>query len=195
MLLAGEGAASWALQKRLPFPYISQEVGDMPNEILPGLPGAYQMRRCMGKRQLTAKPSLHAGMGIDGYTQVTSPLRRYTDLLAHQQIRAFLKGETPLSEDEILLRLIAGEAAASAVVHAERASKMHWLTVYLTGKIGSIWDAVVLEKKGPRVQIIIPELGFETQIAFKGDVNPGDEIKVAVSSCKIPESEIHMIQA
>jgi exoribonuclease-2 len=195
MLLAGEGAAAWALQKRLPFPYISQEVGDMPNDILPGLPGAYQMRRCMRPRQLTAKPSLHAGMGIDGYTQVTSPLRRYTDLLAHQQIRAFLRGETPLSEDEILLRLVAGESAASAVVHAERASKMHWLTVFLSDKKGSTWDAIVLEKKGPRVQIIIPALGLETQTAFKGEANPGDQIQVAVSKCKIPESEIIMIQA
>jgi hypothetical protein len=51
-----------------------------------------------------------------------------------------------------------------------------------------------LEKKGPRVQIIIPALGLETQMAFKGEANAGDEIKVAVSSCKIPESEISIIQ-
>lgn len=194
MLLAGEAAAAWAVQKRLPFPYISQEIGDMPNLILPGFAGAYQMRRCMRPRQLGTKPGLHAGLGIDGYTQVTSPLRRYTDLLAHQQIRAVLRGETPLTEDEILVRLAAGEAAASAVVQAERASKMHWLTVFLSEKKGSVWDAVVLEKKSPRGQIIIPELGLETQTAFKGDVKPGDEIKVSVSSCKIPESEIHVVQ-
>jgi exoribonuclease-2 len=193
MLLAGEGAASWALKNRLPFPYIIQEIADMPSEILSGIAGAYQMRRCMRPRQLTSKPGLHAGMGIDGYTQVTSPLRRYTDLLAHQQIRAFLRGETVLTEDEILLRLIAGEAAASAVVHSERASKAHWLTVYLSDKIGSTWDAVVLERKGPRVQIIIPALGLETLTAMKGEVNPGDEIKVSVSKCKIPEAEIVVI--
>jgi exoribonuclease-2 len=194
MLLAGEGASSWALQKRLPFPYVTQEVGDIPNEIPQGIVGDYQLRRCMRPRQLTSKPGLHAGLGIDGYTQVTSPLRRYTDLLAHQQIRAFLRGETPLSEDEILVRLVAGEAAASAVVHAERASKMYWLTVFLSEKKGSVWDAIVLEKKGPRVQIIIPALGLETQTVSKGDAKPGDEIQVAVSSCKIPESEIVMIQ-
>jgi exoribonuclease-2 len=195
MLLAGEAASAWAIQHRLSFPYVTQEIGDMPNDILPGVAGAYQMRRCMRPRQLSAKPGLHAGMGIDGYTQVTSPLRRYTDLLAHQQIRAFLRGETPLPEDEVLLRLIAGEAAASAVIHAERASRMHWLTVFLSEKKGSIWDAVVLEKKGPRIQIIIPALGFETQTAFKGEAKPGDEIQVAVSSCKIPESEIVVIPA
>ncbi len=144
MLLAGEAAAAWAVQKRLPFPYISQEIGDMPNLILPGFAGAYQMRRCMRPRQLGTKPGLHAGLGIDGYTQVTSPLRRYTDLLAHQQIRAVLRGETPLTEDEILVRLAAGEAAASAVVQAERASKMHWLTVFLSekkhsGKDSAFW--------------------------------------------------------
>jgi exoribonuclease-2 len=40
MLLAGEGAARWAFLRALPFPYICQEVGDLPNEPLPGLAGS-----------------------------------------------------------------------------------------------------------------------------------------------------------
>ncbi len=195
MLLTGEACAAWAIQKRIPFPYVSQEIGDLPTHVLPGLAGAYQMRRCMRPRQLTAKPGLHAGLGIEGYTQVTSPLRRYIDLLAHQQIRAFLKGETPLTEEEILVRLAAGEAASSATVQAERASRMHWLTVFLSERKDSLWNAIVLDKKGPRVQIIIPELGLETQVATREPSDPGDTIQVAVSSCKIPESEIFVIPA
>jgi len=86
MLLAGEGAARWALQNQVPFPFISQEAGELPEKRLSGLAGVWQLRRSMRPRNLSPKPGVHWGLGLDQYTQVTSPLRRYTDLLCHQQI-------------------------------------------------------------------------------------------------------------
>ena len=159
MLLAGEGAAAWARERRLAFPYISQEPGDLPSKPLPGLAGSYQLRRCMRPRGVSVRPGLHWGLGLDAYTQVTSPLRRYTDLLAHQQIRAFLAGTNAaevagpglagvLDADEMLIRLAAGDAAAQAVSQAERASKAHWLAVYLSDKKGSEWEGIAVEKNG-----------------------------------------------
>jgi exoribonuclease-2 len=193
MLLAGEGAAEWALRHRLPFPYVTQETGELPDAPLPGLAGAYQIRRCMRPRSLSAKPGIHSGLGLDVYTQVTSPLRRYTDLLAHQQIRAFLRNEPPLSEDEVLLRLAAGEAAASATTQAERASRAHWTAVYLSDKKGSHWDAVALDKRGGRTLFSIPSLGLETQVALKQDVEPNELVSLTLAHVKIPELEIVFI--
>jgi exoribonuclease-2 len=190
MLLAGEAAAGWAVKNRLPFPYVTQETGDLPGSPLPGLAGSYQIRRCMRPRTLSAKPGSHWGLGLEGYTQVTSPLRRYTDLLAHQQIRAFLTGTPPLTEEEVLFRLAAGEAAASAAVQAERASVNHWLAVYLSGKIGSRWDGVAVDKKGGRAVIIIPALGLETQAAVKKDLEPNEPVQLTLSSVRIPEAEM-----
>ncbi|GHV90038.1 exoribonuclease II [Spirochaetia bacterium] len=197
MLLAGEGAAWWAgrgVQQRnsgkiLPFPYVTQEIGDLPDDPLPGLAGSWQLRRCMRPRSLSAKPGLHQGLGLDVYTQVTSPLRRYTDLLAHQQIRAVLRGEPPLDEDELLLRLMAGEAAASASVQAERASKAHWTAVYLADKIGSQWEAVVMERKGPKTAVLIPALALDTLVSIKGDPEPNDPVTLTLVSVRIPWAE------
>jgi exoribonuclease-2 len=189
MLLAGEGAARWAIKNGVPFPFASQEAGDIPGEILPGLAGAWQLRRCMRPRSLSVKPGIHWGLGLDAYTQVTSPLRRYSDLLAHLQIRAFLKGEKPLDADEMLLRLGAGEAAASAAVHAERASRVHWTMVYLSQKKDSVWEAVVMEKKGPRWGLLIPALALETQLALRGTVTPNDTVKITLKSVNIPRGE------
>jgi exoribonuclease-2 len=189
MLLAGEGAARWALQRRIPFPFVSQEAGDIPEDLPEGLAGFFQLRKCMRPRTLSVKPGIHWGLGLDAYTQVTSPLRRYTDLLAHQQIRAFLRNEPLLSEEEILLRLAAGEAAASAVTQAERASRSHWLAVYLSDKKGSQWNGVIMEKRGVRYVILIPALGIETQAAVRGDPEPNTPIVLTLSSVKIPEGE------
>jgi len=189
MLLAGEGVAKWALERRLSFPFISQEAGDLPNEVSGGLAGYYQVRRCMRPRLLSTKPGIHWGLGLDVYSQVTSPLRRYIDLLAHQQIRAFLKNETPLNEEEVLLRLNAGDVGASVISQAERASRAHWTAVYLKDKIESTWMAIVLEKKGARSVVIIPDLGLETQVALKKDAEPNETVTLMLSSVKIPTLE------
>ncbi|MFP3042247.1 RNB domain-containing ribonuclease [Treponema primitia] len=194
MLLAGEGAARWALQRHLPFPFVSQETGDLPASPLPGMAGSYQLRRCMRPRTLSTKPGLHWGLGLEQYTQVTSPLRRYTDLLAHQQIRAFLKtgayrDRAPLAEEKILIALAAGEAAAAATVQAERTSRAHWTAVYLLDKKDSPWEGIVMEKKGSQAVVMIPSLALETQLFPKGDTAPNDTLTLSLSSVKIPESE------
>ncbi|MDR2398406.1 MAG: RNB domain-containing ribonuclease [Spirochaetaceae bacterium] len=190
MLLAGEGAARWALRRQLSFPYVSQETGELPHVPLQGMAGSYQLRRCMRPRTLSVKPGIHWGLGLDVYTQVTSPLRRYTDLLAHQQIRAVLRQEAPLGEAELLFRLGAGEGASLATVQAERASRAHWLAVYLMDKKGSTWDAVVLEKRGNRFLVMIPALGLETQVALKGEREPNEPVLLTLASVRLPETDM-----
>jgi exoribonuclease-2 len=143
----------------------------------------------MRSRSLSLKPSLHQGLGLDVYTQVTSPLRRYPDLLAHQQIRAVLRGGKPLGKDELLLRLGAGEAAMAQSVQAERASRLHWTLVYLQDKIGSQWEGVVLEKKGAKTQLLIPALGLDTQVNLKKEAAPNETLPLRLVALRIPEGE------
>ncbi|MDR2095609.1 MAG: RNB domain-containing ribonuclease [Treponema sp.] len=185
MVLAGEGAAKWALARRLPFPFISQEAGEIPDDILPGMAGSYQLRRSMRPRALSIKPGIHWGLGLDEYTQVTSPLRRYIDLLAHQQIRAFLRGIQPLAGEEVLLRLNAADNAASAAVRAERSSRAYWTAVYLSDKIESVWDGIVLDTKGRDHAVIIPALGLETKLPIRRKVEPNDRVKLVLKSVQI----------
>ena len=209
MIWAGEGTARWALQRQLPIPFVSQEAGELPEKRLSGLAGAWQLRRCMRPRILSVKPGVHWGLGLDEYTQVTSPLRRYTDLLCHQQIRAWLntnegrgeasRGQGPLSEEEVLFRLGAAEAAAAAAVKTERASRAHWMAVYLSGNNAGgntdIWEAVILDRRGNRGTVIIPALGIETQLNLRGKEELNDRIQLSLSSVKIPEGELSFVQA
>jgi exoribonuclease-2 len=191
MLLAGEGTALWAGRYLAggAFPYIGQEPGDLPKEIMEGLAGAWQLRRCMRPRVLSARALPHRGLGLDAYTQVTSPLRRYTDLLAHIQIRAVLGGRAPMTEEDLTLRLGAGEAAARAVTQAERASRAHWTAVYLSDKKDSLWEAAALEKKGPRWAVLIPALGLETQAALRDNAAPNDTVRLRLKSVRIHTGE------
>ena len=200
MLLAGAGAALWAQKRRLAFPYITQETGELPSKPLPGMAGSWQLRRCMRPRSVSVTPGCHWGLGLDAYTQVTSPLRRYTDLLAHQQIRAFLAAEAgvpgaaPLEAGEVLARLASGDAAAQAVTQAERASRAYWLAVYLSGKKGSLWDGVVLEKRGNALGVMIPALALETQAPLQKSLEPNDPVTLRMVKADIvrPESRFEL---
>ncbi|MDR0589398.1 MAG: RNB domain-containing ribonuclease, partial [Spirochaetaceae bacterium] len=149
------------------------------------------------------KPGSHWSLGLEGYTQVTSPLRRYTDLLAHQQIRGFLRegtaglntpgSEAILGDDELLLRLAAADAAAQGNLHAERSSRTHWIMVYLSDKKDSPWEGVILEKRGNRALVLIPALGLETQVSLKGGEEPGETVSLTLKSVRIPEGEANFI--
>ena len=198
MILAGEGAALWALQKQLPIPFISQEAGELPAKRLSGLAGAWRLRRCMRSRVVSAKPAVHWGLGLDQYTQVTSPLRRYIDLLCHQQIRAKIgsgnyRSLKPLSEEEIVLRSSAADAASSTVSQAERASRSHWMGVYLLKNSHLVHDGVVLDRKGNSGTVMIPGLGLETQAGLKGNEEPNENIRLRLSRVKIPEGEANFV--
>ena len=192
MIAAGEGTGDWAAERALAFPYISQEV-ELQGKILPGYAGAMQLRRCMRPRVLSVKPGRHQGLGLEIYTQVTSPLRRYTDLLAHIQIRAFLRGEKLLYAEDISSRLGFSEAASAAAVHAERASENHWKMVYLhqclAGKKDLQLDAVAIENKGRFWHALIPSLALETQTVLQRDVFANDNIKLMLKSVNIAKGE------
>ena len=52
---------------------------------------------------LSLAPGLHHGLGVDNYVQVTSPLRRYNDLVTQKQLKnAMVNLESPYSDEEIL---------------------------------------------------------------------------------------------
>ncbi len=193
MLLAGEAVAKFAFKNGIPFPFVSQEKPDLPTNILDGYAGQYQLRRCMRSRSLGVTPMQHAGLGLGMYTQVTSPLRRYSDLVAHQQLRAFIDGRPLLNKDTMLERIAAGDAAAGASVKAERKSNLHWTLVYLTQNPQWEGDAVVVELKGKQALCLIPSLAQETLLAPSRTVALNDTIKVRAGNIDIPTLSVNFI--
>jgi exoribonuclease II len=94
------------------------------------LASMYARRRRFKPTRLSSAPDRHAGLGLPLYTRATSPLRRYSDLLVHQQIRAELTGRGGLSEDEVNARVAEAEVAAASVRRGERLSNQHWKHVF-----------------------------------------------------------------
>lgn len=196
MLLAGEGAAKFAFQNNIPFPYVSQEEPQIPDEIPEGLAGQFRLRRCMRKRSVGVTPGMHCGLGLHMYSQVTSPLRRYGDLISHQQLRAFIDGRKLLDKDTMLMRISEGDAGAMAARKSERNSNLHWTLVYLLQNPEWTGDAVcVSHAEGKLPQFCIPELAQEAFFDVPGGVELNQTVKVKVSRINLPELHVEFMVA
>ncbi len=194
MLLAGEGAAKFAFTNNIPFPFVSQESPDIPQDIPEGLAGQFRLRKCMRKRSVGVTPGMHAGLGIAMYSQVTSPLRRYSDLIAHQQLRAFLDKRPLLDKDTMLLRISEGDAASVAAHKAERESIRHWTLVYLLQHPDWQGEAVCVDKSGRQPQFCIPSLAFETFFTPSTPVELNQSIQVKVLQINLSELACDFVQ-
>ncbi|KAL2122675.1 hypothetical protein VTJ04DRAFT_3130 [Mycothermus thermophilus] len=111
MQLAGEVGARWCYERDIPIPYrvqlltneeslealrkFSRDVMSPQLSAKKNPPREHweQMMQLVGGFTLTTSPGPNMVMGLDLYTKVTSPLRRYPDLLTHWQIEAALLHE------------------------------------------------------------------------------------------------------
>ena len=144
----------------------------------------------MHRRSVGITPAPHAALGLTMYSQVTSPLRRYSDLIAHQQLRAFIDGCAVLDKDTMLERVSAGDAAMSASVKAERKSNLHWTLVYLLQNPDWTGEAVCVDKMGKQARFIIPSLAQETTIIPDSAVELNGKIIVKAGNIDIPNLSV-----
>lgn len=127
---------------------------------------------------------------MDVYAQVTSPLRRYLDLVAHQQLRAFLRGDDPLDAQAIIERVGAAETAAQGIRRAERLSREHWTIVYLQQHPGWRGEGILVEKRLPRGVVLIPALALETRLKVADDVALDSRMPVRLTGIDLPERAV-----
>lgn len=187
MLLCGEALASFAIENDFPLPFSVQPPPDFSEDFPPGLAGMFARRKKMRPGAVTRAPEPHAGLGLPHYTQATSPLRRYGDLVAHQQIRRFLRGDTPFSVDDLLTKLAAARDVSGDVRRVERLSNQHWTLVYFLQNPDWQGDGVVVEKQGNRHTIIIPELDYEFRKHLRSDVPLNATVSVQVVDVDLPQ--------
>ncbi|MCL1818227.1 MAG: RNB domain-containing ribonuclease [Spirochaetaceae bacterium] len=176
MLMAGEAAARFAGENNIPVPYATQEAPAEPCENPQTPAEMYECRKKLRPSATGIIPAPHAGLGLELYCRATSPLRRYADLLLHQQIRAFLSGGPVLSADEISDRVFRAGEAAGRAQKIERISNLHWTCAYLLQNPGWQGAAVVVEKAGRHCTVIFPALGLETKVTLPRDIPLNEEV-------------------
>jgi exoribonuclease II len=187
MLMTGVAVAQYAGQHNLPLPYSVQEGPDEQFDLSDGaLSAMFAQRRYLRPSQPRTTPAPHRGLGLDQYVQATSPLRRYADLLVHQQLRAHLRGEQPLETAAVMARLAEASTGMITVRRTERISNTHWRLVYLLQHPGWEGEGVVVEKIGSRNIVLIPELELETEIYGRPDLTPDAVVDLQLTEVNLP---------
>jgi exoribonuclease II len=201
MILAGEVAAKYGQDNSLPLPYRGQPQPELPPEeeliLIPVGPArSCAVRRCMPRSEMATTPSRHASLGLNTYSQVTSPIRRYTDLLAHFQIKAHLRGdELPFTVErlqEIMLALGTNIYEATMV---ERQTNRYWTLEYLNRSGDREWDALMLRwlrEDESLALILIEELGIELAMRCNRWVELGEQLQVQVALVDPRQDIIHL---
>jgi exoribonuclease-2 len=199
MILAGEVAGKYCQDNHLPVPFRSQPQPELPPEhellVLPAGPvRSCALRRCMPRSEVAITPARHASLGLDTYTQVTSPIRRYADLLTHFQLKAHLRGDIlPFSKEEMQEIVYSVSTSAQDATFVERQTNRYWGLEYLRRNSDQVWQVLVLRwlREDENLGLILLEdLGLELPHRFERQVSLGDRLEVQVMRSDPQRDEI-----
>ena len=160
MILANFAASKWAQEKDLPLLHRSQEikvssdakgVWEDPVEI-------FNKMREMSSSIISVEPGFHTSLGVSCYAPVTSPLRRYPDLLNIGQIVAHLHSDrSPWSKQELNTNISRLNSRIQTITKIQRFRLRYWKLLYLQRwcKV-STWEGIVVSKEDKMVTVALP---------------------------------------
>ena len=186
MLAAGEAISLFAEQNNIPIPFASQPE---PEEIQhPEKPSEhYAYRRHFKRSRHTTVAESHFGLGLPRYTRVTSPLRRYLDLVVHQQLRAFLSGQPLLDNEALIERIGLADEATFAARKTERFSNQHWTMLYLQANRDWQGEAIVVRIDERTTTVITPTLALEPRLRNKDSFELDQSLQVQATTVDIAD--------
>ena len=201
MILAGQIGGKFGTENNLPLPFRGQPQPELPPEeellqLPPGPTRFCAIRSCMPRSEMSMSPIRHASLGLDSYVQVTSPIRRYTDLLSHFQIKAYLRGEELPFDREALQEIVYSVSSSSyEATLVERQTNRYWSLEYLRRNTECVWDVLVLrwlredENLG---LILIEDLGMELPHRFDRPVTLGERMEMQVTRADPQRDEVRL---
>ena len=162
MVLANRAMAEFAIEHKLPIIFRGQREPDSPMSFFERIPEGpardFSLRSKLQRSITGTEPSKHATLGLKAYTQATSPLRRYLDLVNQRQLLSFLQNGKAMYSAAELRKLIADtEGALKQAVGLTRESKRFWLLRFLEQeyKVGDTLEATVVrcDKASPMLEL------------------------------------------
>jgi exoribonuclease-2 len=142
-----------------------------------------------GKVRFSVHPQPHEGLGVASYAWMSSPLRRYVDLVNQWQLAAALAGRKPpfaRNSDALLTALRAFEVTAARYDEHQRAMETYWSLRWLLQEGARTLEAVVLRENVVRVE----GLPLVTRVSSAPTLEPGALIKVEVSGVDLLERSV-----
>jgi hypothetical protein len=118
--------------------------------------------------------------GLDAARFGTGPLRRYTDVLVQHQVVSVLKGQAPLSKNEVIQRMmqVNWQSKASQKLRSVSRSKvlLETFATYCASKAkaaGKAYAVVTATATGTGTEVMLPDVGLRSYVRLPGDWKKG----------------------
>jgi exoribonuclease-2 len=150
-----------------------------------GAAGIYRVQS-VGKVRLSVHPESHEGLGVSSYAWMSSPLRRYVDLVNQWQLLAVLAGRKPpfaRTSDALLAALQAFELTYARYDEHQRAMEAYWSLRWLLQEAVRASNAVVLRENLVRLE----GLPLTVRVPSAPALEPGTPVRVAIEGIDLLE--------
>lgn len=202
MILASAAVADWAAREGLPLLHRTQDVA-LPREYAGVWTRPEDMTRVMralapSTLEVQARP--HAALGLPRYAPVTSPLRRYPDLVNEAQIVHRLTHGSARWNDETLADLLVTlNAALEAAGQVQRYRPRYWKLLFFRQQGDKIWwPGVITEENDMFATVSLPDQGLflrGKRRQFDERACPGTAVEVRIGRVNPLYNEIMMLEA
>ena len=202
MILASAAVAQWAAEREIPMLHRTQDVA-LPKEYAGVWKEPQDMTRIMralipSSLEVQARP--HAALGLARYTPMTSPLRRYPDLINEAQLLHWLTHGTPRWDGEALSTLLVSlNAVLDAAGQVQRFRPRYWKLLYFRQQGDKVWwDGVVTEENDMFVNVSLPAQGMYVRgkrRMFDERTCPGMAVQVRIGRVHPLYNEIQILEA
>ncbi len=186
MVAANFVAARFLHQNQIPalYRYQKEPLARILNPGERDLVKMIQQLRFMVRGEIGVDPEFHHGLGLPEYTTVTSPIRRFMDLVVQHQLGAYLAGEVPPFQREDLQKMLLEiEEKQSALQQVKNRTQRYWLLKYLKlhGQ-GQRFPALVIEAGERRARVLLPDFMLQAELLLPPGqrVRAGEEIQVRI---------------
>lgn len=139
--------------------------------------------RFLKPARIGLSPEPHLPLGLDVYVQITSPIRRYLDMVLQKQIIGELEGQGATYTDEELERLYPQvEVGIREKKMIERARERYWLLKYLKGFEGREVRGIVSSFRDTGASVYLPEYMIEIPVSLTSDMSlkEGDKVNLTI---------------
>ena len=202
MILASAAVAEWARERGLPMLHRAQDVA-LPREYAGVWTAPQDMTRIMraltpSSLELQARP--HAALGLPRYTPVTSPLRRYPDLVNEAQVVHFLRaGQARWDENGLAELLNSLSPVLEAAGQVQRFRPRYWKLLFFRQKGDKVWwPGVITEENDAFVSVSLPDQGLFVRgkrRMFDERACPGMPVEVRLGKVHPLYNEIQIVEA